>query len=81
MTYAFDNLLLDICTPRRIVAFGSVEGVNGSYTINPFNIKTVGLCMDGVSVPGLPLEADAIEAYMHVNLFEGTNTCTWREDK
>lgn len=33
--------------------------------------------MDGVSVPGRPLEADDMDAY--VNVFEGTNT--WREDR
>ncbi|XP_048253208.1 uncharacterized protein LOC125381066 [Haliotis rufescens] len=81
MTYTFDNLFLDQC-PSRLVGFVSGEGVNGSYTKHTFNfqgsnIKTVGLYLDGVSVPGRPVEADDIETY--VNLFEATNI--WREDK
>ncbi|XP_046350716.1 uncharacterized protein F54H12.2-like [Haliotis rufescens] len=80
--YTFDNLFLDHCPTRVVVGFVSGEGVSGSYTQNPFNfqgsiIKTVGPYLDGVSVPGGPVEADDIQAY--VNLFEGANT--WREDR
>ncbi|XP_041350764.1 uncharacterized protein F54H12.2-like [Gigantopelta aegis] len=75
-SYVWDSVYQSQCPNRRIVGIVDGDGVNGSYTKNPFNfqssfVKTVGLYLDGVSVPGRPVEADTISAY--VNLFEGVN--------
>lgn len=72
MSYTLDNLFMDKCPTRLVVGFVSSEAVSGSLTRNPYNfqganIKSIGLFLDGVSVPGRPLAADDIEAF--VNLF------------
>ena len=79
--FQWDNLFQSNCPTRAVVAFVKAGAVGGSYTLNPFNfqssnIKSVGLYLDGVSVPGRPLETDDVSTY--VNLFDGFNT--WRED-
>ncbi|XP_041357559.1 uncharacterized protein F54H12.2-like [Gigantopelta aegis] len=75
--YQWDNLFQSQCPTRVVVGFVKAGAVSGSYTANLFtlksaNIKSVGLYLDGVSVPGRPLETDNVSTY--VNLFDGVNT-------
>ncbi|XP_041351267.1 uncharacterized protein F54H12.2-like [Gigantopelta aegis] len=80
-SYVWDNVYQSHCPGRLVVGFVNGDGVTGSYTKNPFNfqssfVKTVSLYLDGVSIPGRPVEAEDISAY--VNLFEGVNR--WGQD-
>ncbi|XP_041376743.1 uncharacterized protein F54H12.2-like [Gigantopelta aegis] len=75
-SYVWDSVFQSQCPNRLIVVFVDGDGVNGSYTKNPFNfqssfVKTVGIYLDGLSVPNQPIEANDVSAY--VNLFEGVN--------
>ncbi|XP_041361858.1 uncharacterized protein F54H12.2-like [Gigantopelta aegis] len=75
-SYVWDSVFQSQCPNILVVGFVDGDGVNGSYTKNPFNfqrsfVKTVALYLDGVSVPGRPIEGDDVSAY--VNLFEGLN--------
>ncbi|XP_041350940.1 uncharacterized protein F54H12.2-like [Gigantopelta aegis] len=75
-SYVWESVYQSQCPNRLIVGFVDGDRVSGSYTNNPFNfqssfMKTVCLYLDGVSVPGRPVEADDVSAY--VNLFEGVN--------
>ncbi|XP_041362090.1 uncharacterized protein F54H12.2-like [Gigantopelta aegis] len=80
-SYVWDSVFQSQCPNRLVVGFVNGDGVNGSYTKNPFNfqssfVKTVALYLDGVSVPGRPIEGDDVSAY--VNLFEGLNN--WNQN-
>jgi hypothetical protein len=80
-SYVWDSVFQSQCPNRLIVGFVNGDGASGSYTKNPFNfqssfVKTVALYLDGVSVPGRPVEADDVSAY--VNLFEGVSR--WAQD-
>ncbi|XP_041365822.1 uncharacterized protein F54H12.2-like [Gigantopelta aegis] len=80
-SYVWDSVFQSQCPNRLVVGFVDGDGVNGSYTKNPFNfqssfVKTVGLYLDGVSVPARPIEGDDVSAY--VNLFEGLNN--WNQN-
>ncbi|XP_041349391.1 uncharacterized protein F54H12.2-like [Gigantopelta aegis] len=75
LSHTWDNVSKHVAN-RYVVGFVDSASVNGSYTGNPFNftasnIKTVAMYVDGISVPGRPVEADDVGAY--VNLFDGTD--------
>ncbi|XP_041379466.1 uncharacterized protein F54H12.2-like [Gigantopelta aegis] len=80
-SYVWDSVFQSQFPGKLVVGFVNGDGVSGSYTKNPFNfqssfVKTVALYLDGVSVPGRPVEADDVSAY--VNLFEGVSR--WGQD-
>ncbi|XP_041364426.1 uncharacterized protein F54H12.2-like [Gigantopelta aegis] len=80
-SYVCDSVFQSQCPGKLVVGFVNSDGVSGSYTKNPFNfqssfVKTLALYLDGVSVPGRPVEADDVSAY--VNLFEGVSR--WGQD-
>ncbi|XP_041351257.1 uncharacterized protein F54H12.2-like [Gigantopelta aegis] len=75
LSHTWDNVSNHVAN-RYVVGFVDSASVSGSYTGNPFNftasnIKTVAMYVDGISVPGRPVEAEDVGAY--VNLFDGTD--------
>ncbi|XP_046581654.1 uncharacterized protein LOC124289094 [Haliotis rubra] len=82
LSFNWDPMFQDEVPSRLIVALVRSNGVNGSYTANPFCfqgdiIKSMGLYLNGTSVPGRPFESDDIEAY--ASLYDWNNE--WRKDK
>ncbi|XP_071107357.1 uncharacterized protein F54H12.2-like [Haliotis cracherodii] len=65
LSYTWDNMFLNEMPSRLIVSLVKADGLRGSYTVNPFCfegdiVKSVGLYLNGTSVPGRPLETDDI---------------------
>ncbi|XP_046559753.1 uncharacterized protein LOC124268773 [Haliotis rubra] len=78
LSFNWDPMFQDEVPSRLIVALVRSNGVNGSYTANPFCfqgdiIKSMGLYLNGTSVPGRPFESDDIEAY--ASLYDWNNEC------
>ncbi|XP_046381975.2 uncharacterized protein LOC124152932 [Haliotis rufescens] len=82
LSFNWDAMFQDEVPSRLVVALVRSDGVNGSYTVNPFCfqgdiVKSMGLYLNGTSVPGRPLESNDVEAY--AGLYDWNNE--WRKDK
>ncbi|XP_046546381.1 uncharacterized protein LOC124256429 [Haliotis rubra] len=82
LSFNWDAMFQDEVPSRLIIALVRSNGVNGSYMANPFCfqgdiIKSVGLYLNGTSVPRRPFESDDIKAY--ASLYDWNNE--WRKDK
>ncbi|XP_067653350.1 uncharacterized protein F54H12.2-like [Haliotis asinina] len=79
--HTIDNVSNPVAN-RYVVGLVESSSLNGSYTGNPYNFKSsmlkkMALYIDGVSVPGQPVEADDVTCY--VNMLDGMGV--WNEDK
>jgi hypothetical protein len=79
MSYIWDNLYSSVCPNRMVICLVDSEALNGKYALNPYcftskDVHSVGAYLNGVSVPGRPLEIspeDDVSAY--VQMFDDTS--------